>query len=142
MIFILVHLLVMAAFAQGPDKEVAPPLSVCELVAHRSEYNGRLVTVRGEAKSGAHGGWLTASSECQYQLVTRGITWPNDIYLAYPDNRSRIEENHANFEIDWKSIQKAEEAVRRSGFNRQTDHIIETYVGRFVTYVDLENRVN
>jgi hypothetical protein len=75
-------------------------------------------------------------------LVTRGVTWPNDIFLAYPNNRSQIDEFHASFQVDWRSVQKAEGIVKQSGYNPDTDHVIETYVGRFVTYLDLESRGN
>lgn len=141
-IIILIELLVTAAlYGQAEEKQPAP-LSVCELIARRIEYNGRLVTVRDEKKPGGHGPFLIASSDCRYKLVTRGVEWPNVIHLTYPENRSRIEEDHADFQVDWKSIRRAEDVERRSGFNRETDHIFETYVGRFVTYPDLENRVN
>jgi hypothetical protein len=82
-----------------------------------------------------------ASSECMYRLVTRGITWPNVIFLEYPNNRSPYDEDHADFQVDWKSIRKAEDAVGR-GLNTDRDKVIQTYVGRFVTYLDLEKRVN
>jgi hypothetical protein len=120
----------------------ARPLSVCELVAHRIEYNGHLVAVRGEEKGGPHGDWLAPDSECQYKLITRGVEWSNFIFMTYPANRSPDVADHANFKVDWTAIKAADAQVRRAGFNPETDRLIETYAGRFVTYLDLENRVN
>jgi hypothetical protein len=118
------------------------PLSVCELVAKRMEYNGRMVAVRGEERGGSHGAWLVGCSECQDRLVTRGVEWPNVIFLTYPDNESRNKANHADFRVDWRSIEAARKVVARSALNLSTDRIIQTYLGRFVAYPDLDNRVS
>jgi hypothetical protein len=118
------------------------PISVCELLERRVELNGRLVTVRGEVRSGPHGGWLTASSDCRYQLASKASPWPNYIWIMFPLNQTPYEEFHASFKVDFKSVRRAENKVRKLGFNDETDQLIETYVGRFVTYPDLESRVN
>jgi hypothetical protein len=115
--------------------------SVCDVLANRIEYNERIVEVRGIVKGG-HGAWLVASSDCHYQLTTRGVHWPNIIYLVYPDNHSKIESYHADFEADWKSIRKAERHERAMASNVDTDLIVRTYVGLFRTYEDLGSRVN
>jgi hypothetical protein len=120
----------------------ARPLSVCDLIEHRVTYNRRVVTLRGEVKWGPHGDWLASSSVCQYKLTTKGVEWPAVIALAYPNNHSSDPDDHARFSVDWASIAKDKEELRRAGFNPDTDRLYETYVGLFVTYPDLENRVN
>ena len=132
---------VVVSCAQAEEKQ-AKPLSVCELIAHRIEYNGQLVTVRGEVKAGPHGGWLAPDSSCQYKLVTRGVEWPNLIFLTYPLKQSKDPDDHADFKVDWPAIKQADSRIMRAGFNADMDRLIETYVGKFVTYKDLENRVN
>ena len=73
MIIILIELLVAAAlYGQAEEKQPAP-LSVCELIARRIEYNGRLVTVRDETKPGGHGAFLIASSRVHYVYYTPEI---------------------------------------------------------------------
>jgi len=120
----------------------ARPLSVCEVIEHRLTFDRRIVAVRGEVRWGPHGDWLAASSVCQYKLTTRGVEWPARIALAYPNNRSPDPDDHASFSVDWASIAKDKEELRRAGFNPATDRLYRTYVGLFITYADLENRVN
>jgi hypothetical protein len=120
------------AFTDGATNAGKPvPLSVCELIENRAQYNGRVVAVRGEVKGGAQGPWLQAAG-CPYRLFTKGVEWPDKIYLTYPLNQS---------EIDWASVVRAGEALKHSSFNSKADSIIETYVGTFVTYDDLGSRV-
>jgi len=132
---------VVAALVQTSDPSPRV-VSFCELLEHRVEYNGLIVKVRGEVKAGGHGPSLTAPSTCDYRLVTRAVTWPNVIFLTYPNNQSPVPEDHAGFRVDWKSIRSAEQSVRLSNFDLNTDHLFETYVGRFVTHPDLGSRVN
>ena len=122
--------------------ETVPPLSVCQVIAKRTNYNRRMVQIRGEVRSGGHGPYLVPSSVCSDRLVIRGVEWPNVIYLAYPTNASPDESDHAPFRIDWRTIRKTEEAVSRAKFNPDNDLLTETYAGLFVTYLDLENRVS
>jgi hypothetical protein len=140
---ILVVAVVTAVLVRAQElDQLLAPMSVCELIAHRVEYNGRVVMVRGEVKQGPHGAWMASLSDCQYKLITEGISWPNEIFLAYPNSRSPLEEFHANFEVDWKSVRRAENQLKHSEYDPAIDHVVETYVGRFVTYLNLENRVN
>lgn len=132
-----VFLSILTSFAQT-QAERTKPLSVCELIERRVEYAGKMVAVQGEAREG----WLAASGDCSYKLITEGIEWPNVIYLDYPTPQSRNEASRANFRVHWKAIQAANDKVRRSGFDPRTDRLIITYVGRFVTYLDLDKRVS
>jgi hypothetical protein len=142
LVAVSVSLGILSLSAQAMADQTTKALSPCELIEHRTEYNGRIVTVQGEVGGGGHGAWLVASSGCHYKLITQGVEWPNAIYLNYPTNQSRNEANYANFRVDWKAIQRADERVRHSGFNPDRDRVIITYVGRFVTYLDLDKRVS
>jgi hypothetical protein len=119
-----------------------PPLSVCEAVAKRGEYAGRIVAVRGAVIAGGHGPYLVPSGPCSYELVTRGVTWPNIINLVLPGNRSPDLTVHAPFKPDWKAIQAAEDYLVRTGFQSGVDTETATYLGLFVTYADLDKRVS
>jgi len=137
-----VGLLSAVALIAQPVGSGAKPLSVCELIEHRMAYNRRIVTVRGQVRWGPHGDWLAASSECEHRLVTKGVVWPDVIYLAYPNNQDRDLDSHAGFKADLRAIAKDKERLRRAGFDPETDRLYRTYVGLFVTIEDLENRVN
>ena len=120
------------------------PLSVCELLAHRSEYADQVVTVRGEIRTGAHGIFLAAGPECSFRLVTRGVTWQNVIYLSYPytSKQSRDPTDRADFGIDWNSEKELASQIAKLRFTSKNDRLFETVAGLFRTYADLENRVN
>lgn len=128
------------SYAQGKKQEDRP-LSVCELIAHREEYNEKLVTVRGEVEVG-EGAWLDAGPDCKYQLVTKGVVWPIAIWLAYPNNRSIDPMDHADFGIDWRAEKAVNAIFTKLGFDPEKDHLYETFVGLFRTYLDLDKRVN
>ena len=134
------QLLGLLAWPQQID--LSATLSVCEAISERGTYNGRVVGIRGEVKAGGHGSYFVASSECKYQIVVKGVRWPNVIYLDFPNNRSREDDDHANFTVDWKTIEKAAEVVRGSRFQEGLDRLIATYVGRLVAVGDLEKRTN
>ena len=140
MIINLIGVLAMTLCVGAAERQ-SSPLSVCELIAHRNEYIGRMVSVRGTVKSGGHGDWLEASSDCQYKLITRGVVWRNIIVLAYPNNRSPIQTDHANFDVDWQAVQDASRDTSRNPFNPHIDHVIMTYIGLFQTHQDLDQRV-
>jgi len=127
-------------FAQGAGQRAASPMSVCELVMHRLEYNGKIVTVRGEVKASQHGIWL--ESECASSLVTKGVTWPNAVFLRYPSTKSRIEADRADFSIDWGAEEKITAQIDRLGFDPTSDQLFETVTGLFRTYPDLQDRVS
>lgn len=129
------------ASAQTPEPGT-PPLSVCEALAKRTDFQRRMIKVRGEVRSGGHGAYLVPSAICSDKVVTRGVEWPNVIFLTYPNNASPSETDHASFRIDWRTIRKTQNAIRRAPFNPDTDRIIETYTGLFETYLDLEKRVS
>lgn len=116
--------------------------SVCEVLSHRIRLDGRLILVRGIVKSGGHGIWLAADGECRHELLTKGVRWPNEIYLAYPNNQSKDETVHAPFSVDWRSVAKSEEVTKRAGYRDDRDDIVITYEGLFVTYRDLARRVS
>jgi hypothetical protein len=117
-------------------------LTVCDLLAGRQQYADKLVTVRGEIKVGPHGSWLAADPECKYQLVTRGITWERVIWLQNPLNRSSEPLYHADFEADLRAEEKLDSSVHEQHFNLAKDRLVETFVGLFRTYADLDHRVN
>jgi hypothetical protein len=138
---ILLGLNSITLFGQVVARESPPLLSVCELLIHRNEFNGKMVSVRGAIEGTNEGAWLRSSQSCKYKLVTRGITWPNVISLEYPNNESPNPEDHANFDVDWNAINTVGVAIP-NGFNRKTDQIVKTYVGLFQTYPDLDRRLS
>ena len=116
-------------------------MSVCDVISRRSEFSGHVIAVRGEVGVGGHGVWLKASHDCTYKLITQGVVWPNIIHLTYPDNQSSDPVDHAPFEVDWTSLRRADQVALRAGYQAGVDDEVVTYIGLFVTYHDLENRV-
>jgi len=120
----------------------APRLSLCDLIARRSEYNGRMVAVRGRVAAGGHGPYLVAPGACSYELVTRGVVWPNIINVVFPDNRSPDVSAHAPFTLDRGALQALDDYFRNAHYQDGLDVAVATYVGYFVTYPDLDKRVS
>ncbi len=117
-------------------------LTACDALTNRLHYNGQLVAIRGEVRAGGHGPYMIPEGACSYELITGGVAWPNKINLTYPNNRSPIETDHAPFSLDTRALRKADEYLERMGFRPGIDTEIATYVGLFVTYPDLDNRVS
>lgn len=125
-----------------PLQQAGQPLTVCELLVHRQEYADKILTVRGEIKTGPHGAWLTAGPKCEYRILTKGVTWENEIWLQYPNNRSSDPAAHADFQVDWPAEETVNFAIKELGFDPQKDQLFETVTGLFRTYPDLDRRVN
>jgi hypothetical protein len=137
----VVALLVSSGFCMRAAERQPALLSVCELIEHRNEYNGKIVAVRAMLEGTDEGMWLRAFNDCKYKLITRGVTWPNAISLEYPKNNSKNQADHADFQVDWQVIHTVGLAIP-PGFDPKTEVIIKTYVGLFQTYADLESRVS
>jgi hypothetical protein len=103
-----------------------------------------MVTVRGIERPGGHGSFLVASRDCTYQLVTRGVIWPNVVFLTYPNHDSPSPTDHAAFKPDFKAVERCNKEIVRAGYDPGKDQVIVTYIGRFVTYPDpdLDQRSN
>lgn len=126
---------VLASEPQGP-------VSVCELMAHRAELDRHVVLVRGAIGGGGHGTWLVASPTCTHRLTTRGVTWPNIVFLTLPNNQSKDPAFHADFAPDMRAIERANRDAVRAGYNGKDNHMVATYEGLLVTYLDLAERVS
>jgi len=123
----------------GADR---PTFSVCAAIAKRVEYNGRVIEVRGNVVAGGHGIYLQSSGKCADELVTRGIVWPNVINLVVPNNHSPNIDDHAPFELDRRSIDAADKHALKVGYRAGVDVEVATYIGLFLTHLDLEGRVS
>jgi hypothetical protein len=55
--------------------------SVCDVLDHRMQYDGKPVIVFGRAAHTMEGSWL--SDDCSGKLLIGGETWGYDIWLAY-----------------------------------------------------------
>lgn len=124
---------------QGAEPEL--PVTVCDALTSRLQYSGHIIAIRGQVKPGGHGAYMAPASGCSHELTTRGVVWPNIINLAFANNRSPIEADHASFSPDFRAIRAADKYLATSGFRPGVDIEIATYVGLFVTYPDLEKRV-
>lgn len=133
-----------AALWCAPPAAGQTPLTVCELIARRTEFAGKMVTVRGISEPGPHGDYLRASPACTYQLVTRGVVWPNVVFLTYPNHDSPSPTEHADFKVDFSAINQCNREIVHAGYDMRKDQVIATYIGRFVTYSapDLDQRSN
>jgi hypothetical protein len=135
---VLFMLVALAEPAWGAD--LPSPLSVCDLIAHRNEYAGKIVAVRGVSEPGGHGRNLVPASECIYVLSTRGgFVWPNIMNLTYPDNRSPDPYEHAAFSLDWKAMRREKDYCLKKGYRAGVDVEVATFIGLFLAYPNLDD---
>ena len=141
MIQFLIFLLVGAQINASADS--IPQVTVCDAIAKRSAYDGKVVAVRGRVAGGGHGISLVADGTCPYRLITRGVAWPTEIDLTIADKRFPLGED-SPVERDMKAIRRRVEDLRKADYHYDTDLEITTFVGLFATYPDpeLERRAN
>ena len=161
---VIVGVLMSLGLCSGQESESQQkPLSVCEVLQQRVELTGRfetlrgeyknapverIISVRGEVKSGGHGAYLVAEPSCTFKLTTPGTigpngltihwTWPNVIYLEYANNKSDYESTRAPFEVDWGSVRRTERQAQRQGYNHESDQLFETFTGLLVSFDRLD----
>ena len=139
-LLVLIHFTCLIASAQHHQK--LTPLSVCEVIENRLSLHGKMIELRGEERAGGHGSYLIPDSDCAFSLMTNGVKWRNVIFLTYPNIRLQAEFGYTDFKTDMNSIEQSLNEVKRAGYNPAKDRIITTYSGLFLTYFDLEKRVN
>lgn len=140
MIYRLLLLVLAPLVVIGAD--MRDTVSVCELIANRIEHSGRMVAVRGRVAAGGHSLYLVADDACSYRLVTRGVTWPNIISVEVPNNKSPDPDARAPFSLSTREERSIDAYFRRISWRDGLSAEEATYVGYFVTYIDLEKRVS
>jgi len=140
MIRVAALMILSAAISSAqPQGKPGAPISVCDAIRKRLVLNRRMVAVRGDLHPGGHGPFLEALSGCDYRLVTRGVDWPKRVFLTFPNNQSKDETVHVDFQVDDRVIRRAEDQIQRAD---PSDTVVATYVGLLVTFPDLDQRVN
>lgn len=117
-------------------------LSVCNVLEAGQQYDGHLVTVRGEYRWGAHGAWLVASTGCPFKLITKQVRWPNLVFLTFPIHQSKHPEFRADFDVDLKAINAAQGRIGHENFDVRTSCLVEVVTGRLVLIHEPEKHVN
>jgi hypothetical protein len=128
---ITVSLLIASLSVASHKSEVnsVPVLTVCEALAHASEYDGKVVQIRDRVAGGMEGAAFVGP-DCPGIFVTEHKKWPSAIVWTMPSQRDLIVHPVA-FSFDWSSdeILKKRWAVLRK---RLPDRCIAaTYTGMF-----------
>jgi len=115
------------------------PLTVCEILSHPNEYDGRLVQVRARTNSTGEGTWLVGEG-CEGVFVAAGKVWPSVIAEGLGPSRDQppsLTYVHAvNFFFDWESWERFQRkaAPLRQGVPPRCLEVV--YTGMFETRTD------
>jgi len=58
------------------------PITVCELLANRSAYNGKAVALLGKFLNSHFDGTWLSEDNCDSKITTAGYTWPNQVFIG------------------------------------------------------------
>jgi hypothetical protein len=117
----------------GNAQDELPTISVCDALHNASQYNGKIVALRGYFRPG-HGGWI--NGDCKEQITTvSGLKWPNDIWVLGPRSAAM----HAlSFDLDERAMEEMRDKLSREIKDRERDRIWVTYIGLFETWDNLK----
>jgi hypothetical protein len=113
-------------------------VSVCDLLAKMSEWNGQMVRfdAKIEKGTGEQGPWINAL-DCPTKIKVGEVEFPNGLELTDPDSPNRLHE--VTFERDLES--RVEFRALLSRVDRKTEYIRGTVVGVFETQTPISRLV-
>ena len=127
---LLMFLMAVQADSRHETPQSLAPLSVCDVIANDpTKLNGKVIKVRGLLGGTDEGTWLM--EECNTHLVTKGLTWENDLSV-YVD---------ASDESIARSWERMGAELRRLRADTTRDKVWVTIVGRLETRASMEDEV-
>lgn len=124
--------------AEGSRVELKPgELNVCEVLANRAQYHGKMVRIRAYVQGNMHGSWLVGQ-DCGLCFEAKGFHGPCAIALSRPSQALEP----TDFLYDERAARQFQGRVRKARRARSDLALIITYVGRFETKPDSELIVN
>jgi hypothetical protein len=127
---LLAAIAVVYLLSVGPVSPSSRVLTVCEVLADDpSKRNGQVVTVRGLYGGTDEGVWL--SGECKTHLVTKGLSWGNDLSVYVDLSDERIA----------RSWGRMFDTLRQLHADPRHDRIWVTFVGRIETKPSMDDEV-
>lgn len=135
-------LIVAAALsARAAEPQQIPVLTVCEVLAGLTQYDGRTIVVVGRLTSTTEGAWLDES--CEPKILIEGYAWANMISLTYSRGSAGTPPKRTNgFKWDKPKLKAKLRQVQKT----TTLQVLKKYnyrdkwfaiVGRFETRVPL-----
>lgn len=101
-------------------------LSVCDVLQNPARLRGRVLSIRGFAVATEEGSWL--GGDCRDHLVTKGLTWPNTIWLLVTGG------------TDFAGLERIRKQISRER-SSSADRVWITYVGMLETKSSIEEEV-
>lgn len=109
----------------------APVVSVCELLKDRMQYDGKMVTVRGEVDGTSEGTWLS-DDFCPEALTILGRDWRRSIALVTPNFAVKPVE----FQYDQGAADRLQREFKLLKVDPKKVRMFVTYEGVFETRPD------
>jgi len=111
------------------DQATVPTLGVCEALTRASEYDGKMVRIRGQVSSTEEGTWYIGD-DCRGTFVSDGKVWPSSIAWTSPDNKEFIL-HPITFSFDKSSLTRLDKKWVRLRKQLSDRCIAVTYTGMF-----------
>ncbi|HSR09340.1 MAG TPA: hypothetical protein VLM42_19565 [Bryobacteraceae bacterium] len=110
-----------------------PTFTVCEILAQRVEYDGKMVRIRASIFGTDEGVWFVG--DCPGVVSTDGHVWPSTISMqvASSEMAPSSHDHPVNFASDYRSEKKLWPKLRRIGRKVPEECVIWTYTGLFET---------
>ncbi len=111
------------------DETVIPTLGVCHALSHASEYDGKMVRIRGQMVSTDEGTWFLGE-DCPGIFVADGKIWPSSIAWTSPGQREFIL-HPVSFDFDRASLARLDKKWKKLRRQVSDRCIAVTYTGMF-----------
>ena len=131
LVYALTSIVSTAALAHADEA----PLSVCDALARRAEFNHKVIAIRGVFLTD-EGSWLM-SNNCG-TLATPEFKWPAMIWIE----SSKEAQQSAGFHDEpyQTQVKNINAELQKQGYDRKRHEIWLTYIGRFETFEDLRRQ--
>ena len=113
--------------------------SVCEILSHPAQFDGKLVKVRARTRGTDEGTWFMGEG-CDGVFVTEGHVWPSEIAMAEAPvpfaPRSVAYLHSVDFEYDMAARQRMAQKAQLLLRTVPQECLVVTYTGMFETRSD------
>jgi hypothetical protein len=114
-------------------------LTVCEVLAHAAQYDGKLIQIRARTE-GTDEGWWFVGDGCDGVFVTEGQIWPSAIAMGSAPEphapRSATYVHAVDFEFDFGSLSILQRKIELLRKNVPAGCLEVIYTGMFETRSD------
>jgi hypothetical protein len=127
---ILIAFVLAIQAGNGTEPKPVPLLNICDVISNDpTKLNGKVIKVRGLLGGTDEGIWLVG--ECKTHLVTKGLTWGNDLSVYVDESDEAVA----------RSWEKLGQQLRQLHADTRRDRVWVTNIGRLETRASMDDEV-